>query len=73
MLRAIGLLSNNWTVTCSMRHYRTDTLIGITFEERDLLRQFGEPYRICREQVGMQIPRGKSSRWNAGNAAGPAD
>jgi methanethiol S-methyltransferase len=45
-------------------------LIGIAFEERDLLRQFGERYRIYREQVGMLIPRGKSSRRNAGNAAG---
>ena len=48
-------------------------LIGITFEERDLIRQFGERYRIYREQVGMLVPRGKSSRRNAGNAAGPAD
>ena len=48
-------------------------LIGIAFEERDLIRQFGERYRSYREQVGMLIPRGKSSRRNAGNAAGPAD
>jgi len=34
-------------------------LIGIAFEERDLLRQFGERYRAYREQVGMLIPRVK--------------
>ena len=32
-------------------------LIGIAFEERDLLRQFGERYRAYREQVGMLVPR----------------
>lgn len=34
-------------------------LIGIAFEERDLLRQFGERYRRYREEVGMLIPRGR--------------
>jgi methanethiol S-methyltransferase len=48
-------------------------LIGIMFEERDLVRQFGERYRIYKEQVGMLIPRAKSSRRNAGNAAGRAE
>ena len=48
-------------------------LIGITFEERDLVRQFGERYRIYRKQVGMLIPRGKSSKRNTGNAAGRAE
>ena len=37
-------------------------LIGISFEERDLLRQFGERYRTYREQVGMLIPRSRSKR-----------
>jgi protein-S-isoprenylcysteine O-methyltransferase Ste14 len=38
-------------------------LIGIWFEERDLVAQFGERYRLYREQVGMLLPRpGKTSR-----------
>ena len=45
-------------------------LIGISFEERDLIQQFGERYRTYRQQVGMLIPRRKLSRRNAGNAAG---
>ena len=34
-------------------------LIGIAFEERDLVRQFGERYRTYREQVGMLIPHAR--------------
>ena len=41
-------------------------LIGVGFEERDLLRQFGERYRRYREQVGMLIPRVRSPRRTAG-------
>jgi len=37
-------------------------LIGIAFEERDLLRRFGERYRSYREHVGMLFPR---MRWPA--------
>jgi len=32
-------------------------LIGIFFEERDLITQFGDRYRLYREQVGMLLPR----------------
>jgi methanethiol S-methyltransferase len=32
-------------------------LIGIGFEERDLLRDFGERYRRYRDEVGMLLPR----------------
>jgi protein-S-isoprenylcysteine O-methyltransferase Ste14 len=37
-------------------------LIGIGFEERDLVAQFGERYRLYREQVGMLWPRLRIAR-----------
>ena len=43
-------------------------LIGVQFEERDLLQQFGERYRRYREQVGMLLPR-----WARAWRQGPAD
>lgn len=36
-------------------------LVGIAYEERDLIELFGDRYRKYREQVGMLIPRIKSS------------
>ena len=36
-------------------------LIGIAFEERDLLRQFGERYNSYRAEVGMLLPRRRRS------------
>ncbi|HEY6514382.1 MAG TPA: isoprenylcysteine carboxylmethyltransferase family protein [Burkholderiaceae bacterium] len=38
-------------------------LVGIWFEERDLIAQFGDRYRLYREQVGMLWPKpGKAPR-----------
>jgi len=36
-------------------------LIGIFFEERDLVAQFGDRYRRYREQVGMLLPKARGS------------
>ena len=37
-------------------------LIGIWFEERDLIAQFGDRYRLYRQQVGMLLPRPGKAR-----------
>jgi protein-S-isoprenylcysteine O-methyltransferase Ste14 len=43
----------------------TYILVGIFFEERDMVRQFGDRYRAYREQVGMIFPRGSLSARDA--------
>jgi protein-S-isoprenylcysteine O-methyltransferase Ste14 len=45
-------------------------LIGIAFEERDLVRQFGGRYRSYRERVGMLFPRARSTRPAAADRSG---
>ena len=42
-------------------------LIGIWFEERDLVAQFGQRYLAYRRQVGMLVPK-----FGAGERKGPA-
>ena len=43
-------------------------LLGIYFEERDLIAQFGERYRRYREEVGMLVPKP-----NRGTVAQPGE
>ncbi len=42
-------------------------LIGIWFEERDLIAQFGDRYRAYRRQVGMLVPRPAPRSREGGN------
>lgn len=76
----LGLLLGLWSVPVMTAGHLLFCLglslyipIGITFEERDLLRQFGERYRVYRARVGMLIPHRKSPGRNADQAAGRAD
>ena len=60
----VGLLLGFWSVSVMTAGRRLFALgfsvyilIGIAFEERDLLAQFGERYRRYRAEVGMLLPR----------------
>lgn len=62
----LGLLLSFWSIpVMSAGHLLFSTgasvytLIGIWFEERDLVAQFGERYRRYRQDVGMLLPRGR--------------
>ena len=69
----VGLLLSLWSVPVMTAGrllfalgFSAYILIGIAFEERDLLRQFGERYRTYREQVAMLIPHARSPGRTAG-------
>jgi protein-S-isoprenylcysteine O-methyltransferase Ste14 len=69
----VGLLLTFWSVPVMTAGHllfalglSAYILIGIAFEERDLVHEFGERYRTYREQVGMLIPRARSPRRTAG-------
>lgn len=71
----VGLLLSLWSVPVMSAGrllfalgFSVYILIGIAFEERDLVRQFGERYRTYREQVGMLIPRARSPKRRASHA-----
>lgn len=60
----VGLLLSFWCVPVMTAGHLLFSLgssvyifVGIWFEERDLLAQFGERYRLYREKVGMLVPR----------------
>jgi protein-S-isoprenylcysteine O-methyltransferase Ste14 len=74
----LGLLLSFWSVPVMTAGrllfalgFSAYLLIGIAFEERDLIRQFGERYRTYREQVGMLIPHARSLTRTAAHGSGP--
>lgn len=73
----LGLLLSFWSVPVMTAGrllfalgFSAYILIGIAFEERDLMRQFGERYRRYREQVGMLIPNLRRPRQATGDGPG---
>jgi protein-S-isoprenylcysteine O-methyltransferase Ste14 len=65
----LGLLIAFWAApTMSVGHLLFSIamtgyiFLGVWFEERDLIRQFGDRYRLYREQVGMLLPSSGKAR-----------
>jgi protein-S-isoprenylcysteine O-methyltransferase Ste14 len=76
----VGLLLSFWAVPVMTAGHllfalglSVYILIGIVFEERDLLQQFGERYRRYREQVGMLIPHVRRPGRSVGAGSRTAD
>jgi protein-S-isoprenylcysteine O-methyltransferase Ste14 len=76
----VGLLLSFWAVPVMTAGrllfalgFSAYILIGIAFEERDLLQQFGQRYRTYREQVGMLIPHARWPKRAAGISPAPTD
>ena len=60
----LGLLLSLWAVpVMTAGHFlfsigaTSYIFVGIWFEERDLIAQFGDGYRCYRTEVGMLVPR----------------
>ena len=68
----LGLLLSFWSVPVMTAGHLLFSagasayiLVGIWFEERDLVADFGERYRRYRDEVGMLLPRGGRARRSA--------
>jgi methanethiol S-methyltransferase len=76
----VGLLLSFWSVPVMTAGrflfavgFSAYILIGIAFEERDLVQQFGERYRAYRKQVGMLIPHARWPKQTAGDESVPTN
>lgn len=76
----LGLLLGFWSVPVMTAGrllfaagFSVYILVGVAFEERDLVLQFGERYRRYRDEVGMLVPRLWSAKKAAGDEAASTD
>ena len=76
----LGLLLGFWSVPVMTAGrllfaggFSVYILVGVAFEERDLVQQFGERYRRYREEVGMLLPRLRSPKKQGGDEVASTD